>query len=249
MRYIRLIKNIANWWLHFTIKLGLTRLDPILFRTRNAIVVEVPRRLLHEFKEIFMEECYTKGLPLTVPEFPTILDIGANAGFFSLFAASRFPDAAIFAYEPIPVNFRQLERNVSLNKRARIACFQKAVFGFSGEISLRFDPNDLYTTAASVLPRSGHQTGMIQVPCTTLQDIFDENNIAQCDLLKIDCEGSEFEVLYNCSRNYLSRIRQTVIEVHKGKEPNQNIESLSDYFASQDFKTRRYEHMLWAWRE
>jgi FkbM family methyltransferase len=196
-----------------------------------------------------MEECYTKDLPLKVPEFPTILDIGANAGFFSLFAASRFPEATIFAYEPISVNFRQLERNISLNKRARITCFQKAVFGFSGEISLCFDPNDLYTTAASVLSTSGLQTGTIQVPCTTLQDILDEHNIERCDLLKIDCEGSEYEVLYNCSRNYLSRIRQTVIEVHKGKEPNQNIESLSDYFAAHDFKTRRSEYMLWAWRK
>ncbi|MFC1858625.1 FkbM family methyltransferase [Thermodesulfobacteriota bacterium] len=212
-------------------------------------MIEVPRRLLHEFKEIFMEECYTTGLPLEVPERPTILDIGANAGFFSLFAASRFPKASIFAYEPIPVNFRQLERNIDLNKHARIASFQKAVFGFTGEISLCFDPNDLYTTSASVLSTSGPQTETLRVSCMTLQDILDKHNIERCDLLKIDCEGSEYEILYNCSRNYLQRIRQTVIEVHKGNEPDQNIESLMDYFSAQNFKTHRSEHILWAWRK
>jgi len=46
-----------------------------------------------------MEECYVKGLGLDIPDSPTIIDIGANAGFFSLFAASQFPGAKIFSYE------------------------------------------------------------------------------------------------------------------------------------------------------
>ena len=249
IRYIRLIKNISNWWVHFAVKLGLTQADPIEFRARNNIAVEVPRRLLHEFKEIFMEECYTSGLGLSIPDRPTIIDIGANAGFFSVFAASRFPNAKVFSYEPIPNNFRQLQRNKILNKDAQIFCFPKAVYRNSGEISLRFDSSDIFTTSASIFESSGLQYDTIQVPCVTLSEIFDEHHIERCDLLKMDCEGAEYDILYNCPKNDLLRVSQMTIEVHKGAEPNQNMGSLIDYLKSNDFKTRRYsKHMLSAWR-
>ena len=90
-RYYRLFKNLSNGWLYFLVKLGLTANDSLVFKTRNHIEIEVPRRLMHEFKEIFMDECYLNGLQYPIPKAPIIIDVGANAGFFSLFAASRFP--------------------------------------------------------------------------------------------------------------------------------------------------------------
>lgn len=82
MRYIRFFRNLFNWWLHFAVKFGLTSKDPLIFRTWNNIIIEVPRRLLHEFKEIFMEDSYMRGMGLRLPDSPTVIDIGANAGFF-----------------------------------------------------------------------------------------------------------------------------------------------------------------------
>jgi FkbM family methyltransferase len=250
MRYIRLIQHLSNWWLYFAVKLGMTRLDPLIFRTRGRIIVEVPRRLLHEFKEIFMEASYTRGLALKVPNHPVIIDIGANAGFFTLFAAYRFPGATIFAYEPIACNYRQLKRNAGLNRKARILCFQKAVYGYSGDVTLSFDPGDSFTTSASVFSKLDAKLKTVQVLCESLTDIFDEHRIERCSLLKLDCEGAEFEILYNCPSTYLHRVDQMAIEVHRGKDVNQNITALADYLKSLDFNTRQYaEHMLWAWRQ
>lgn len=249
MRYIRLFSNLSNWWLHFAVKLGLTKSDPLVFRTRSNIVVEVPRRLLHEFKEIFMEGSYTRGLELSVGDRPTIIDIGANAGFFTLFAASRYFGAKILSYEPISSNFNQLKRNKELNENVQIMCFKKAVCGHSGEVSLNLDSGDSFTTSASIFGNSASQRKTVQVPCVTLPDIFDEHRLQQCDLLKMDCEGAEYEILYNCPADTLSKVAQMAVEVHGGSGPNQNIVSLENYLNSVDFKTRRYEqHMLWAWR-
>lgn len=136
-RYFNLLRNLSNWWLYLAVKFGLSGVDPILFRIRKQVLVEVPRRLIQTFKEIFMDECYMVGLGLDVPHSSVVIDIGANAGFFTLFAASRFSDARILSFEPVPSNFRQLERNRSLNKNCRIACFEKAVAGHSGKVSLR----------------------------------------------------------------------------------------------------------------
>jgi len=241
--------NISNWWLHFAVKLGLTNKDPLIFRAKNYVDVEVPRRLLHEFKEIFMEECYTRGLGLPVPENPTVIDIGANAGFFSLFAASRFPGSRIFSYEPVSVNYQQLLRNRSLNQSARIMCFQKAVYSYSGEISICFDPGDSFTTAAHVAEKAEDRDEKARVPCVTLKEIFDEHRLSRCDLLKMDSEGSEYDIIYSCPDEYLCRVDQMAIEVHKGTEVRESMESLVDWLGSRTFTTHCSGHMLWAWKQ
>ena len=249
MRYIRLCRNLSNWWLYLGVKLGVTDMDPLIFRTRNDIVIEVPRALLHEFKEIFMEECYTKKLDLRIPPEPVVIDIGANAGFFSMFAASRFPGARIFSYEPVANNFRQLERNRDLNDTARITCVPHAVFGHSGEISLSFDPNDSFTTYANVFGGSRPRDEAVRVPCVTLPEILETHHLERCDILKIDCEGSEYDILYRCPGESLQRVTRMAIEVHHGTAPDQNIDALSAYLVSHGFETRRRDHMLWALRD
>ncbi|MBW2200946.1 MAG: FkbM family methyltransferase [Deltaproteobacteria bacterium] len=229
--------------------MGFARSDPLIFRIRNNIVMEVPIRLLHVFKEIFMEECYTRRLAFRLPDRPTIIDIGANAGFFSLFAASRFSGATIIAFEPIAVNFKQLQRNRNLNKNACIFCRQMAVYGHSGEVLLTFDPDDSFTTAASVIGKENRQKGTVKVASVTLADIFDEYQLERCDFLKMDCEGSEYDILYNCPDKYLHRVIQMALEVHQGTETNHNIESLAHYLNSHDFRTYRSGHMLYVSRK
>ncbi len=249
MRYFRLFRNLSNWYLYLAVKLSLTDRDPLLFRARHRILIEVPRRLLHEFKEIFMENCYTRGLGMPVPDSPTIIDVGANAGFFSLFAASRFRDARILSFEPIESNFRQLGRNRDLNRACNMSCFAQAVFGHSGEILLSYLPEAGFTTSATILGKSSNDDITVQVPCITLDEIFKDNGLKNCDLLKMDCEGSEYSILYNYPREHLSRISQMAIEVHQGSGPEQNVEVLTEYLSGAGFQVRKHDHMVWAWHE
>jgi len=189
------------------------------------------------------------GLGLRVPDNPVIVDIGANAGFFSIFAASRFPGAKIFSYEPVPTNFKQLSRNSMLNPKAGINCFPEAVYGHSGYVKISFDPDESFTTAASVLDGAETQGRTIQVPCVTIPEIFNRNDLDKCDLMKIDCEGAEYEILYTCPEKYLKRISQLAIEVHRGQGVRENSEALKAYFSSMRFSTRSLENMLWIWQE
>jgi FkbM family methyltransferase len=247
IRYLRLVRYISNWWLHFAAKIGVTKKDPLLFQTRRQIRIEVPRRLYHEFKEIFMEGCYTDGLTGAVPEHPTIVDIGANVGFFSFFAASRFPGARIFAYEPIPTNFNHLLRNRDLNRKVHITCIPKAVYGYSGEVTLELDSDDSFSTAARVTLQPQSPLSAFRAPCITLADLLDAHGIKRCHLLKIDCEGAEYDILYNCPQTHLHRIDQMVIEVHRGTAPEQTMESLSGFLESRGFHTHRSHHMHMLW--
>ena len=146
-RYYNLFKTFKNWQTYLAYKYGLAETDPLIFETRSGVIVEVPHRLLHTFKEIFMDEYYLAGLERPIPSGAVVIDIGANAGYFTLFAVSRFADARVFSFEPVPVNYAQLECHRNLNSSRRIKCFPKAVAGQAGEISLSFDSSDSLRTA------------------------------------------------------------------------------------------------------
>lgn len=248
-RYFTLVRNLSNWWLYLAFKFGLSTADPVVFRTRKGVTVEVPRRLIQTFKEIFMDECYMNGHHLHIPDNSTIIDIGANAGFFTLFATSRYTNSSVLAYEPIPSNFTQCQRNRELNADCDIKCFQKAVAGCSGTVEIMFDPDDSFTTNATIFQKPHKHNKVIRVPSIGLSDIFREHSINRCNLLKMDCEGAEYDIIYNCPLDCLSRINQIAMEVHGGIEPGQNIDSLAAYLNEQGFTTRRRPvGMLWAWK-
>lgn len=247
IRYYRLFRNISNWWLHFAVKFSLTTADPLLFQTRKNVLVQVPRRLLHEFKEILLDNCYFRGLELNIPGTPTIIDVGANAGFFTLLAVSKFPGARVLSFEPIESNFRQLQRNRDMNKDHDITIFPKAVFGYSGTVSLTFDLSDGFTTAARISGPSDKGEFIEEAPCVTLPEIFEENHIIRCDLLKLDCEGSEYSILYNCPSEYFNKITQMAIEVHIGPKKYENVASLRRHLMDHNFEIRQSGRILWAW--
>jgi FkbM family methyltransferase len=249
MRYLNLIKNIENWWLYLAVKFGLNRTEPLLFRARHGITMEVPRRLLQTFKEIFMDECYMRGLAHGVPSNPVIIDVGANAGYFTFYCASRFPEARIVAFEPMPANFHLLDSNRCLNPARLITCVRMAVIGSSGMVGMSYDSGDSYTTSATVLTGPGDGGDIVQVPGVSLPEVFERWHLERCDLMKMDCEGAEYDILYSTPLSCLAKIGQMALEVHKGPEPGQNIDALSAYLMKQGFDTRqRPVGMLWAWR-
>lgn len=248
-RYYNLLKTFNNWWLYLVYKFGFTSSDILVFITRNGVTVEVPLRLVQTFKEIFMDECYLAGLERGIFPEATVIDIGANAGYFSLFAATKFLQPRIFSYEPVPVNYAQLQRHCDLNAFVNIKCFPQAVAGKIGEINLSFDANDSFTTSATMFKSMNEEDNSLKVPCVSLRAVMDENNIQKCDLLKMDCEGAEYDILYNCPVDYLQRIDQIAMEVHRGESENQNIDALENFFRQHGFYTRRRPvGMLWAWR-
>ena len=62
---------------------------------------------------------------------------------------------------------------------------------------------------------------------TTLEQIYSDGEIEQCDLLKIDCEGAEYEILFGASSELLDRTRRMALEYHNvGSGPQQTGEAL-----------------------
>ena len=119
--------------------------------------------------------------------------------------------------------------------------------GKAGDLTLTFDPGDSFTPSASMTHKQeGEETRVNRV---TLEDIFETYGLERCDFLKMDCEGAEFDIFYNCSEETLSRIDQIAMEVHQGPEPRHDMDSLEQFFNHHGFRTqRRPVDMLWAWK-
>jgi len=199
-----------------------------------------------------MENAYIIGIKKKIKTNPIIIDIGANVGFFTLFAVSKYQNCIIYSFEPIYSNFQQLIKNRDLNRTEKINCFNKAVCGHGGTVKITFDPTDSFTTSATINNNDTEESlESLDVPCLTLSDIFKENHINHCDLLKMDCEGAEYDILYNTSEDVLNKIDQMAIEVHAGKKEKENLSSLKNFLSKSNFKLFQFEdkqHMLWAYR-
>lgn len=211
--------------------------------------ITVPKRMLHTYKEVFFDETYTKYFSdLDFSSIKTVVDIGANVGYFSLFVLTQNKSARVFAFEPMPNNFKQLSAYRKENASLALTAFNVAVGDKKGSIHLNYDESDSFTTAASILDVEG-QPNQIEVPTTTLQAIFDENNIDVLDFLKLDCEGSEYNILYSASPELLKKVRIMSMETHVGKGKNENQPALVKFLKGQGFEVAEAGANVWAWRK
>jgi FkbM family methyltransferase len=163
----------------------------------------------------------------------TIVDIGAHKGFFTTYAAKNCPHAQIFSYEPIPSSFAVLAKNVHANNlEDLVAIFNMGVAGTAGDkeinISSSSTDNSFYTEIGSIM------TGKLTISCTTLTDILSNNNIAEIALLKLDCEGAEFEILMSSSKETLQRVKEMRMEYHNIND-QKNIAVLTEFLENSGF--------------
>lgn len=124
---------------------------------------------------------------------PTVVDIGANIGTFSIWSIKRFSPEEIYCYEPVKSTFKVLEENIrnipKLPIRLDISIINKAVQPPSNKMYL------------------GVQDGgssFYEIPQSTtneceIVDTIEAKYIPECDILKVDTEGCEIDII----REYL----------------------------------------------
>jgi FkbM family methyltransferase len=174
-----------------------------------------------------------------------MVDVGANQGEVSLFAARRLSQGRVIAFEPAPSNYARLLANARLNSLDNIVALDHCLGEQAGSATLFF-PDD-----QSTLHRDGWNEGVsslfadgsgTQCSCTVavrrMDDVFDEMALERLDLMKIDVEGAELPVLRG-GRETLQRFRPVVvIEMNAetfrlaGYEPS----DVYDVFAELDYE-------------
>lgn len=192
----------------------------VTLKTKNGLTVKCQVNARVVFIEVFEKEEYK------FPEFDfsgkTVIDIGANQGFFTLYAASR--GAKVFCFEPVQENIDLLKENVARNNLSdQVTVFHGAVTGNETEITLYVGANERGNTrseTASIVDndRGGSSVDTRIVAGVPARDLLTHCGLEHCDFLKMDCEGAEFTIFENMPEDVLRSFDCLAVEYHSGRD-------------------------------
>jgi len=240
-RYQNLFRHIQNWPAYFSRKFK-KEFQPIAFVTKGIKQkFLVPSKALYlVFKEIFVSDFYSiDELVASLPVNPVIIDIGANAGYFNIMLFSKIKEGTVYAYEPIPSNYELFKKNISLNPglQNKIHLFNKAVTGTPQQtVELFMEEASDNSVIASVYSDFDSQNKhTLTVPGISLDEIIGQNNLQHIDLIKVDCEGSEYPIIYETPAEAWRKINMLTIEVHNLDEEKRNTRFLQQFLEEKGY--------------
>jgi FkbM family methyltransferase len=231
-----LLAGVRNWDGILRLLLRTNRSSPVVIRLRSGCRFEVRTLMdLWIIKETCLDRDYEKTLP-AVPEDGTVVDIGAGLGDFAIHMAWKHPQRKIIAFEPFAESFQMLEENLRLNGIGNVRCYSFAIGAQSG-------PMLLQTAAAEPVQHStasagkAQTRGALQVSGLSLDDAFRAAQVDRCHLLKVDCEGGEYDLFFSASKETLSRIDCISMEYHDCVTWHSHAD-LEDFFRQRGFSIR-----------
>jgi FkbM family methyltransferase len=142
----------------------------------------------------------------------TVVDVGANIGIFSLYAAHN-KAAMVLAYEPSAESYSILLRNIKANQLEQsVIAKQLAVVGTPGE-QVRFP---VKSSMYNAIITDDNETDFEWVNTIGLPEILDQ--MGNISLLKLDCEGAEYDILACAGEDVYAKIQHIRLEYHSGGE-------------------------------
>jgi FkbM family methyltransferase len=183
---------------------------------------------------------------------PVVVDVGAHIGCFSQRVHGRNPQARIIAVECCPENIPALERNV-----ARFATVLQAAVTYEKDLALlnavyphcvstggstlicreelrqRVEKGGIATEVDGAMPDQ-YWADFRPVKTLTLEQLMEEQGLGRIDVLKLDCEGSEFSILGKTTS--LDRIGLIVGEYH---DKEAFLQLVRERFTGWDFRILR----------
>ena len=171
-------------------------------------------------------------------DLKTIIDIGANKGQFSLIAKNFFPNANIFAFEPLT---RPYEKFIKIfNKIENVKIYKYAIGTFDDEVMMNISKREDSSSILEIGPlqkkifQGTDKVNEEKIYVSPIDKMLEINKIHNPSLLKIDVQGYELEVLKGC-KNILDKIDHiycecSFIELYKNQAIySQVCEWLYDY--------------------
>jgi FkbM family methyltransferase len=164
----------------------------------------------------------------------TVVDVGANIGYFTLLAAARTgPTGRVIAVEPSPYAHQRLAETIRRNGLTQVRVEPIALGDQAGEFDLYIPPEEARNHSPTLVPAPGMTT--VRVPVHTLDDRLDEWGIDRVDLLKLDVQGFEPHVCRGAVRAFREgRIRALMCEIDDywlrevGSSPKEFYDALLD---------------------
>ena len=215
----------------------LIRKTPAEMRTKSGLIIK-PSSNAHDiitFVVVFCKKDYGDIKPGSM-----IVDVGANIGMFSLYALSQ-GSTFVECFEPCKESFQILKENVKLNGFDKnVKLHNKAVSSKDGlfvSIPISSSPYN------QVAEADGNEENKYeQIETISLETSLE--SYAKIDLIKMDCEGSEFDIFPSLTPLFLDKVNEIRMEVHG------TLEQLESCFSYQPFKiVSKGRHDFWLTKQ
>jgi len=184
--------------------------------TRIAVPLGPRAGALYPVLEVFAFDEYAYGWELE--DEPCVVDVGAHVGAFTLWLAERYPRLRAVCFEPDPDAFVYLERNTA----GLAATLHQCAVGAGGGTGTLHRP--IAGGAISTLRTTAGDE--VDVEIVSLEEAL--AGLADVSLLKLDCEGCEYDLVLDTPPAPWRLVRRVVLEYHAvpGRDPSSLVERL-----------------------
>ena len=217
--------------------------ETLTFETRGGQTITIPNAPGARVPayEVFAEDCYDLRwfLGELIDQPIHVLDVGAHVGTFSTWLGTVHPTATVECFEPSPDTVEYLRRNIEANGLAdRIKVHQKALMGETGFATFELEGSGSGHNHLAYGDAPSPGTTGVRVETISMDDV-----VAQAPgpvaLVKMDCEGGEYDLVYKSSPASWASVQRLVLEYHT--VDGESWEELRAWFADQGLHVLRDE--------
>ncbi len=200
------------------------------------------------FRDIFLRNDY--GLKDDF-YFKTVIDVGAHVGIFTVFVSPRAE--RILAIEPEPENLAVFECNVKLNGLEEKVQIIPCALSYKDGVATLFRYSDRQDAHTLLPVKKNNFDTKSQIKTISLGTLFRNYNLVHCDLLKLDCEGLEYNIIFKTPQEVWKKVKAITMETHP--HPERNVWDLKKRLEELGFKVHLFKYrppgygLVRAWKE
>ncbi|MXV16345.1 FkbM family methyltransferase [Hufsiella ginkgonis] len=206
--FIELNSSWRYWWLLLTKLVNKVNPAPALLSLKKGGKFYVHDFMtLYIYTEIFVDKCYELGMKLE--EDGTIIDVGGNIGLFTLWMKQQYPDMTVYSFEPFKQNYDQLVSNLLLSKVKHVNPIMRGVGGHTRIEKLYLNPKNL---GGHSIYKQDDNNESVDIDIVSLDEVLAALGPKTCSLLKLDCEGAEYEIIKSMTAETAKKIKRIIFE-------------------------------------
>lgn len=234
---IKATNVFKNWYLYPLVYFSIIKRDYVIFKTYSGLKIKLRTRStdLMALTNVWLVEEYARS-NFRINTNDVIIDIGAHIGLFTLYASQYCKNGTIFCFEPVDENYDILVDNITQNNLKNVKPFKSAVSKSESTITIYRNKDE---AGHSMFSTTFHT---LKVDSISLKKIIDENSMDRCDLIKLDCEGAEYEIIESLPLEYFKKISKLIIEYHFADSKPKLVNDLKTKLMTASFKISTVSH-------
>jgi FkbM family methyltransferase len=152
-----------------------------------------------------------------VDKHSVVVDIGANIGIFSLYAALNGAKR-VYCYEPSVESFETLKKNIAENKLSKIVIARNMAVTKNDKMEICFtrssSPYNQININSEIGDPDKDDVIIKTISLSAIVNLVYNDTKENINLLKMDCEGAEFEIILSTNAKSFSKISSIRMECH-----------------------------------